>query len=263
MNDLAFFRSTLSMSLAAVALRCGADLPSHADPERLIRKAAAFAGADPDAVAILPQGLSAEEIASSRAGACLVAPSQRGALPPTTIELVVSDPDAAFDRLAILFHPDSERPAAAFGGGGIDRTAIVHRDAWLEAGVTIDPGAIVGPRVEIGSGTLIGANTVIGAGVRIGRDCAIDAHVSIGHALIGDRVVIQSGARIGHGGPPATTDASRACLGRVIVQNDVEIGANAAIARGASGDTVIGEGSRIGALAVVHRDTRVPRFARS
>jgi UDP-3-O-[3-hydroxymyristoyl] glucosamine N-acyltransferase len=262
MNDLAFFRSTISMSLAAVALECGVDLPAGADPERLIRAAASLDGADHEAVSVLRPGLTADDLASSRAAACLVAPTQRGLLPAGTIELVVPDPGRMFDRLAILFHPDSARPAAAFGAVGINPAAIIHREAWLELGVTIDPGAIVGPRAEIGSGTIIGANTVIGAGVRIGRDCAIDAQVSIGHALIGDRVVIQSGARIGHGGPPPTADARLVCLGRVIIQNDVEIGANATIARGATGDTVIGEGSRIGALAVVHRDTLIARFGR-
>ena len=103
----------------------------------------------------------------------------------------------------------------------------------LEAGVTIDPGAVVGPSAEIGAATLIGAGAVIGPNVRIGRDCAIEPHASISHALIGDRVIIHPGCRIGQGGGQmeVSGQAKMPQIGRVIIQDDVEIGANTVIDR--------------------------------
>ncbi len=96
---------------------------------------------------------------------------------------------------------------------------------------------------------------VIGPGVRIGRDCQIGPGVSVTHALIGDRVLVEAGVRIGSApvasGPPAR--------GRVIVQDGVEIGANATIARGSIGDTVIGEGARIDTLAIIASDMMIDR----
>ena len=127
--------------------------------------------------------------------------------------------------------------------------------------MVIDPGAIVGPDVEIGAGTFVGAGSVIGAGVRIGRDCAIDAAVTLSHALLGDRVVVHAGARLGHAERESTTARREPSLGRVIVQNDVEIGANATLARGGFADTVIGEGARIDALASVGADVVIDRAA--
>ena len=263
MNDLAFFRSALPLTLAEVAARCGADLPPGADPGRLIHATAMAdtAGADEVAVVAAPSVAagSASGRAATRAGVCLVAPAQRGLAPPGAVELVVADPQDAFNQLAALLHPDSVRPGSLFGRAGIDRAAVIHPDARLEPGVTIDPGVVVGPRAEIGAGTSVGANGVIGAGVRIGRDCAIDAHVTVAYALIGDRVILHAGVRIGHGGPNLRTAPHAPCLGRVIIQNDVQIGVNVSIARGRSGDTVIGEGSRIDPLAVIGCDTQVGR----
>ena len=259
MNELAFFRSGKPLTLAAIASECGIVLPADADPSLVIRATAMPDAARSDEVSMLSPGLSAEDTAAMRAGACLVAPGDRGLLPPRTVELVVADPQGAFSRLAALLHPESLRPGPLYQVGGVDRAAVIHADARLEEGVTIDPGVVVGPRAEIGSGTSVGANSVIGPGVRIGRDCAIDAHVSITYALIGDRVILHAGVRIGHGGPNLRAGPRSPCLGRVIIQNDVEIGVNVSIARGRAGDTVIGEGSRIDPVAAIGCDTLIGR----
>ncbi len=263
MNDLAFFRSAAPLTLAEVAARCGATLPPGADPDRLFHATTMpdIAGADEISIFDAASPAMGEAVGgvTTRAGACLVAPDQRGLVPTGTVALVVADPRRAFNRLAALLHPDSVRPGSLFGRSGVDRAAVIHGDARLEADVTIDPGVVVGPRAEIGAGTSVGANSVIGAGVRIGRDCAIDAHVTIAYALIGDRVILHAGVRIGHGGPNLRTAPHAPHLGRVIIQNDVQIGVNVSVARGRSGDTVIGEGSRIDPLAVIGCDTQIGR----
>ena len=131
----------------------------------------------------------------------------------------------------------------------------VHPTARLEHGVTVDPGAVIGPGAEIGAGSVIAANAVIGPGVRIGRDCSIGAGASLMHALIGDRVIIHPGCRIGQDGfgflPDRGGPIKIPQTRRVIIQDDVEIGANTTIDRGGTRDTVIGEGTKIDNLVQI------------
>ena len=125
----------------------------------------------------------------------------------------------------------------------------MHPTARVENGVTIDHGAVIGPRAEIGSRTLIGPGTAIGADVRIGRDCSVGANVNIVHTIIGDRVTVHSGCSLGQDGFGYVMGAQGhrkiPQLGRVIIQDDVDIGACTCIDRGGFRDTVIGEGTKI------------------
>ena len=260
MNDLNFFPGIVPLPLAIIAGQTGAAIPDGIDATRLFHAVAPLDRAGPADIAMASGIESASDLRFTRAGACFVTREGAKGLPSSTIALVTDAPTDAFACVAALLHPDCVRPGLVFQRIGIDPAAIIHGQARLETGVSIDPGAIVGPRVEIGSGTTIGANATIAAGVRIGRNCSIDAQVCISHALIGDRVVIHAGARIGQGDPArATAMAPR--LGRVIIQNDVEIGANATIARGSLEDTVLGEGCRIGTAVRIDPDTRVARDA--
>jgi UDP-3-O-[3-hydroxymyristoyl] glucosamine N-acyltransferase len=139
----------------------------------------------------------------------------------------------------------------------------VHHSARHENEVVIDPAAVIGPKAEIGAGTIIGAGAVIGPEVRIGRACAIGANATITHALIGDRVVIHAGCRVGQDGfgylMGANGHRKVPQVGRVIIQDDVEIGANTTVDRGASRDTVIGEGSKIDNLVQVGHNVVIGR----
>ena len=257
-TDLTFFSGIVPLPLSALAVCGGAAVPQDVDPERRFRAVAALDRAGPADIAMALATDDRRDVSTTMAGACFVTAAEAARLPMGTIALVTQDPAAAFARAAALLHPDSVRPGMIFERMGIDPAAIIHRDARLESGVSVDPGAIVGPRVEIGTGTTIGANTTIAPGVRIGRHCAIDCQVSLSHAFIGDRVIIHTGARIGQTGlGPAATDGPH--LGRVIIQNDVEIGANATIARGHLDDTVLGEGCRIGTGVAIDPDARVER----
>ena len=139
---------------------------------------------------------------------------------------------------------------------GIAAGAFVHPSARLESGVTVDPGAVIGPGAEIGAGTVIGAGAVIGPEVRIGRDCA-DRRACLDRSmrLIGDRVIVHPGCRIGQDGFGYLMSAGGHTkvpqIGRVIIQDDVEIGAGTTIDRGAMRDTVIGEGTKIDNLVQI------------
>ena len=161
----------------------------------------------------------------------------------------------------------SRASRAADAGGVAGPGAQVDASARLEAGVIVDPLAAIGARAEIGTGTVIGAGAAIGAEVRIGRQCAIGPGATILHALIGDRVIIHPGARIGQpasagflGGAHLRPGAPQA--GRVILQDDVEIGANSTIDRGSVRDTVMGEGTRIGNLVQIAHGVSIGRHCR-
>jgi UDP-3-O-[3-hydroxymyristoyl] glucosamine N-acyltransferase len=133
----------------------------------------------------------------------------------------------------------------------------------MENGVTVDPGAVIGPGVGIGSGTVIAANSVIGPNVQIGRNCSIGPGASIIHTFIGDNVIIHAGCHIGQdgfrfqAGPKGHVKVPQ--IGRVIIQDHVEIGAGTTIDRGGIGDTVIGEGTKIDNLVQIGHNVTIGR----
>src|SRR5262249_59809654 len=129
--------------------------------------------------------------------------------------------------------------------------------------VSVEGGVVIGPDAEVGAGTVIAANAVIGPGVRIGRDCSIGAGSTVVYALVGDRVIVHAGCRIGQDGFGYVPDRKGALkvphTRRVIIQDDVEIGANTHIHRGARRDTVIGEGTKIDNLVQIGHNCSIGR----
>ncbi len=203
------------------------------------------------------------QLAVTRAGACLLKPHFEDAAPDTLAVLVTAEPYRAFVAVARALFPAALRPSSLFGTSGRAAGAHVHSSARIEAGVTIDPLALIGPGAEIGAGTLIAAGAVIGPGVAIGRDCAIGAGATVLYALIGDRVIIHPGARIGQDGfgylPGPQGHQKIPQSRRVIIQDDVEIGANATIDRGSTRDTIIGEGTKIDNLVQIAHNVSIGR----
>ena len=191
----------------------------------------------------------ASALDQTSAGAVIVHPDMAARVPAGTAAIQTSEPYAAWARVAALFYP---LPAVSSG---------IHPSAVVAEGARVDPSAEVGPLsvieagAEIGPGCRIGPCAVIGSGVIVGRDCRIGAHASLSYALLGARVYIYPGARIGQEGFgfASTKDGflSVPQLGRVILEDDVEVGANSTIDRGSSRDTVIGAGSRLDNLVQI------------
>jgi UDP-3-O-[3-hydroxymyristoyl] glucosamine N-acyltransferase len=204
-----------------------------------------------------------DAFAATHAGACFVGPRFEAAAPKGPVVLVTPQPYPAFVAVARALFPEALRPSSLFGVEGRSKDARVHPSAHIEAGVTIDPFAVIGPDAEIGAGTVIASGAVIGPGVCIGRNCAIGANTTIVRALIGDRVIIHSGTRIGQDGfgylPSPKGHQKIPQTRRVIIQDDVEIGANSAIDRGSTRDTVIGEGSKIDNLVQIAHNISIGR----
>jgi UDP-3-O-[3-hydroxymyristoyl] glucosamine N-acyltransferase len=196
------------------------------------------------------------------AAAIVVAPKFADRVNPARCKLVIERPYAAYARMAAILFPSSMRPQSLFAANGVSPGSIVHPSARLEPDVTVDPGVVIGPGAEIGSGTIIAANAVIGPNVRIGRDCAIGGGVVVTNSLIGNRVIVHNGVKLGQDGFGFAMGAQHLKvpqLGRVIVQDDVEIGANTTIDRGTTRDTVIGEGTKIDNLVQIGHNASIGR----
>ncbi len=258
-----FFPVAAPVTLAALCAAAGAVLADPALASRTVQTIAPLESAAAGALSFLDNARYAEQAATTAAAACFLAAKFKDRLAPGCAALVSPEPYRAFAKAAALLYPTSARPQPLFGGGGISPAAYVHPEARLEPGVTVDPGAVIGPRAEIGRGTLIGAGAVIGPEVRIGRDCAIGAQATLTHALLGNRVIVHPGARIGQDGfgfamgPMGHLKVPQ--IGRVILQDDVDIGANTAIDRGANRDTVVGEGTKIDNLVQIGHNVQIGR----
>ena len=265
MARIRFFPPISAPSLAEVAGWCGATLAAGADPGRVIRDVAALDQAGPGDLTFLDNPRYLDALKRTRAAAALVAPRYASAAPPACAALVAPDPYRAMALVMTKLYPSAARPGSVFGETGISPTALVHSSARLEAGVVVDPGAVIGHGAEIGAGTIIGANSVIGPEVRIGRNGSVGASTTIVAALIGDRVIIHPGAHIGQDGFGFALGARGHLkvpqIGRVIIQDDVEIGAGATIDRGANRDTVIGEGAKIDNLVQIGHNVVIGRHA--
>jgi UDP-3-O-[3-hydroxymyristoyl] glucosamine N-acyltransferase len=245
-----FFQKPSPTTLADVAALAKATL---ADPSRggqEVRGLASLDEAGPRHLAFFDNLKYADQLAATKAGACLVSDRFATRVPDHVAVLKAAQPFRAFVRIAREWHGDALRPQSWVGNDGIAPSAIIDPTARLEDGVVVDPLAVIGPGVEIGAGTVIGAAAVIGPGVKIGRDCNVGAHCAIQVALIGNNVLIHPGCSIGQDGYGFVFFGPEGHLkvpqtGRVLIQNDVEIGAGTTIDRGSLRDTVIGEGTKI------------------
>jgi UDP-3-O-[3-hydroxymyristoyl] glucosamine N-acyltransferase len=245
-----FFKKPPSSTLADIAALAKVHLvdPSRAGQE--IRGLASLDEAGPMHLAFFDNLKYVDQLVSTRAGSCLVSPRFEAHVPAHVAVLRATQPFRAFVQIAREWHGDALRPQSWFDNDGIAPSAIIDSSAHLEDGVIVDPLAVIGPRVEIGAGTVIGAGAVIGAGVKIGRDCNVGARSAIQFALIGNNVLIHPGCSIGQDGYGFIFFGPEGHLkvpqtGRVLIQNNVEIGAGTTIDRGSLRDTVIGEGTKI------------------
>jgi UDP-3-O-[3-hydroxymyristoyl] glucosamine N-acyltransferase len=199
MAEPQFLTPAEAMTVASVAAFLKAEW-SGDDGERPVRRVAALANATGDCLTFLDNPKYASQLAGTKAAACLVAARQRDLVPAGVAAIVVPHPHAAFVAVSRRLYPQALRPQSLFGATGISPGAMIHPTARLEAGVVVDPGVVIGPGAEIGSGTIVAAGAVVGPGVRIGRDCAIGPHVSLVHALLGNRVIVHAGVRVGQDG---------------------------------------------------------------
>ncbi|HZT75423.1 MAG TPA: UDP-3-O-(3-hydroxymyristoyl)glucosamine N-acyltransferase [Vicinamibacterales bacterium] len=232
------------MKLQEIADRLGCAL--EGDPSLEIARVTGLQQAQPGDLSFLSNPKYLDQLKATRASAVLVAPDvARTAAPPSCALLRSRNPYASFAR-ALSFFVAARRPAP-----GIDRLSSVAPDACLGADVSIGPFVSVGAGATIGARTVVFPNVVVGDGVRIGEGCVIHSQCSIRDRVsIGDRVILHDGVVVGSDGFGFATDSDGTHVkipqeATVVIEDDVEIGANAAIDRPAVGETRIGAGTKI------------------
>ena len=253
-GDARFFHRSGPHSLAAVADAAQAEAP----PRRLMLSGVApLQTAEPGDVSFLDNRKYVSALTETRAGAVIVHPDMADRVPEAAVAVITTEPYIAWARVAALFHPlPPTRP-------GAHPSAVVASDASVDSSTEVGPLTVIGSGAEIGPRCRIGPSAVIGDGVVLGADCRIGAHATLSHALLGSRVVVYPGARIGQDGfgfgIAEDGFVSVPQLGRVVLEDDVEVGANTTIDRGSLHDTVIGAGSRLDNLVQIGHNVRVGR----
>jgi UDP-3-O-[3-hydroxymyristoyl] glucosamine N-acyltransferase len=253
MPDPRFYEGLEPVSAAELATLTGGRLDRGAG-ETVIFGVGSLGEAGPGELSYCADRRYTEELRTTRSGACLVTEALAGVSPGRCAVIVTTSPQAAY---AVAVRRLLRIRTIEAGGSAIDPTAR------LAADVGVGHGAVIGPGAEIGPGSVIGPGAVIGPGVTLGRGCRIGARAVIGFALLGDEVTIHAGAVIGEPGfgaapgPRGLIDIPQ--LGRVVLHHRVTVGANSCIDRGAFGDTVVGEDTKIDNLVQVGHNVVIGR----
>jgi UDP-3-O-[3-hydroxymyristoyl] glucosamine N-acyltransferase len=254
MGDARFFARVGPHALAAIAAAAKGTAPAI---EKAFTGVAPLQSARPHQVSFLDNRRYAMALEQTMAGAVIVHPDMLNRVPAATIPIVTTATYEGWARVAALFHP------AAPPRPGVHRSAVIAETARVDSSAEVGPYVVIAAGAEIGSGCRIGPFVSIGEGVALGPECRIGAHATLSHALLGARVYIYPGARIGQEGFSfASTEAgflSIPQLGRVVVEDDVEVGANTTIDRGSTRDTIIGAGSHLDNLVQIGHNVRLGR----
>jgi UDP-3-O-[3-hydroxymyristoyl] glucosamine N-acyltransferase len=255
--DPRFHPAGQPLTLAEAAVIAGGELRGG-DPALRITDVGPLDRAGEGEVSFLDNRRYAAQLAATRAAAVVLAEDFAPRLPAGVAAIVTAQPYLAFARIAARLHPaPAPRP-------GVHPSAVVDAAARLGEGCEVGPLAVIGAGAEIGPGCVVGAHAVIGEGVVLGEGCRIGAHASISHCLAGRAVVVHPGARIGQEGfgfavTPEGRFETVPQLGRVILEDFVEIGANACVDRGSQGDTLLGSGTRLDNLVQIGHNVRTGR----
>ncbi len=231
----------MSVTLGEIALRYGCEL--QGDPQRRIERVGTLADAGPDAIAFLANPAYRGQLGETRAGAVILGEKAAGECPVPA--LIASDPYLVYAQVAAELHP--LLPEAA----GVAATAVLAEDCEVPASCSVAAGAVIESGVRLGERVRVGPLVWIGRNARIGDDTRLLAGARVAHEVsIGARCILHPGAVIGSDGfgnarTPAGQWIKVPQLGSVRIGNDVEIGANTTVDRGAIGDTVIEDGVRL------------------
>ncbi len=257
MADRSFFDNAGPFSLADLAGIAEAELGPGCDGSQIFSDVAPLDAAGPDDVSFLDNRRYVGQFSESKAGACIVNPEFAERAPAGMALLLTKRPYRGYAKIAQAFYPAPKPRPGSHPSAVVDPSATVGEGSELAAGVVVGAGA------QIGRGCRIEANSVIGDSVSVGDGTVVGPNVSLAYCRIGRACQIHAGARIGTRGfgfsmdPEGFVDVPQ--LGRVLVEDGVEIGANTTIDRGAGPDTVIGAGAKIDNLVQIGHNVRIGR----
>ena len=255
MADPRFFQRAGPFTLAELAKAIGAETGPGDDPDYRVEDVSPLDTAQPGQISFLDNRKYVEAFRASRAGACVVGPDDADKAPKGMNLLILREPYVGYAKIAQMFYPST------IPSPGVHPRAWVEPTAVLGEGCRVAAGAVIGANAQLGKRCDIQANAVIGDGVTMGDDCVIGPNATVTHAVLGSKVIIYPGAQIGQDGFGFAIGSSGFVkvpqLGRVIIHDDVEIGANSTVDRGAGPDTVIGTGCRIDNLVQVAHNVQL------
>ena len=257
MADPRFYKAEGPFTLEQLAQIGGAEIHQGGDPNLTLVDVAPLNSASEGCISFLDNKKYAADFKATKASACIVAQEVIDQAPKGVSLLIAKEPYRAYAKIAQAFYP---RPVTS---PGISENATISTDAQIDQTCRVDSGAYIYEGAEIGPRTWVGPNSIVGPGVIIGTDCYIAGNVTILNSLIGDSVTIHSGVRLGQDGfgfamgPQGHERVPQ--LGRVIIEDNVDIGANTAIDRGAGPDTVIGAGTKIDNLVQIGHNVKIGR----
>lgn len=257
MADTQFFKKPHPMSLAQVAAKIGATLAHPEDADFIVQDVATLDKATNDNLAFLDNPKYRDQFSATKAGAVIIHPDMAPFAPQGVKLLLTPTPYKSYALAAQAFYPES-RPDAH-----ISDMARIHPSAKIGNGAYIGDFVTIGENVVIGDGAWIESHAAIGHGVQLGNNCRVGPHSSVSHAIIGNNVRLYPGVRIGQDGFGFAIDPTGFVkvpqLGRVVIGDHIEIGANSCIDRGAQGDTTIGSGTWIDNLVQIGHNVKMGR----
>jgi UDP-3-O-[3-hydroxymyristoyl] glucosamine N-acyltransferase len=259
MADPRFFSKAGEFTVAAVAFHTKARLVNGTGDE-VLSDVSPLSSADKSHLSFFDNRKYFREFLETKAGACFVRPEFVSKSPAGLILLVSDEPYHAYAVATSMFYPENSSRKNFVGS--FSENSVIHPKSYTGSNVTIEDYAVVCEGAEIGEGSFIGSGSYIGRNVKIGNNCHISQRVTITHSLLGSNIIIHPGVSIGQDGfgfAMGRNHIKVPQLGRVIIENNVEIGANSTIDRGSGPDTVIGEGTKIDNLVQIGHNVRIGR----
>lgn len=259
---VSFFDPATDLTLGSLAEKIGCQLIDGNKADVKITSVSPIEAAQPGSLTFIDNPKYVDALTNTKAAAVICAQRYVDNLPDGVVALVSQQPYDSFAKAMGELFPSAMRPLPVVAQG-IAPGAYVDPSALLEDDVTVEHGAVIGPGAQIGKGSLIGPNVSIGSGVQIGRNTSISGGASVVHAVVGDNVIIHSGVRVGCDGfgfamgPGGHRKIPQ--IGRVVIQDNVEIGANSCIDRGSNRDTIVGEGTKIDDLVMIGHNVVIGR----
>ncbi len=243
---------SVSFSLAELTSRFGGEVVG--DGALRVEQVATLASAQARHIAFLANPKYREQLKITRAGALIVGPAESGLV--TRPHIVCDNPYVFFARVSALFNPILPPPA------GVHASAVVDRRARIADSASVGPYAVIGRDVVVGEHSVVGAGCHLADEVQLGAHCQLHANVVVyARCVIGDRVILHSGVVIGADGFGIARDGERWLkipqIGRVVIGDDVEAGANTTIDRGALDDTVIEDGVKLDNQIQIGHNVRI------
>ncbi|MGI9407339.1 MAG: UDP-3-O-(3-hydroxymyristoyl)glucosamine N-acyltransferase, partial [Hyphomicrobiaceae bacterium] len=260
MEHPGFFDRAGPFSVNEIAERTSCEIGEGHDAAHIIEDIRTLSDAGPGHATFFENRKYLADLKRARAGACFVHPKAAEDLPADVVPLLTPTPYRTYAEALAIFYPQSARSLTR---GADEETSSISPSARIEDGAVIEPGASIAAEAVIGRGTRIASGAYIGFRVHLGRDGYVGPSATLTHTLAGDRVTIHAGAQIGQDGfgfamgPDGHKRVPQ--IGRVIIQDDVDIGANSCIDRGALNDTIIGEGTKIDNLVQIGHNVRIGR----